>query len=62
MIADKIEIRDFAARDKIGRNEVFKVKGILELLRLPIELMGRDITSENLCKNLVNKKIYFIKD
>ena len=65
-IADKIEIRDIVAREEIGGKEVFKARGIPELLRLSVELMGRAITSatckkfseeiENLCKNFVDKK------
>jgi len=71
-IAEKIEIRDVIARDQKGGKEVFKAKGIPELLRLSVELMGRAITSatckkfseeiENLCKNFVNKKINFIQE
>ena len=71
-IEDKIEIRDIVARDEIGGKEVFKARGIPELLRLSVELMGRAITSatckkfseeiENLCKNFVDKKINFIQE
>ena len=71
-IADKIEIRDVIARDQKGGKEVFKARGIPELLKLAVELMGRAITSatckkfseeiENLCKNFVDKKINFIKE
>jgi len=70
-IADKIEIRDIVARDQEGEIEVFKARGIPELLKLSIELMGRAITSatckkfsqeiEKLCKEFVEKKINFIE-
>ena len=69
---DKIEIRDVIARDQKGGNEVFKARGIPELLRLSVEQMGRAITSatckklseeiENLCKNFIDKKINFIQE
>ena len=71
-IAEKIEIRDIVARDQKGGNEVFKARGIPELLRLSVEQMGRAITSatckklseeiENLCKNFIDKKINFIQE
>ena len=71
-IAEKIEIRDVIARDQKGGKEVFKARGIPELLKLSVELMGRAITSatckkfseeiENLCKNFVDKKINFIQE
>ena len=62
-IAEKIEIRDVIARDQKGERDVFKARGIPELLRLSVELKGRAITSatckkfseeiENLYKNLI---------
>ena len=71
-IADKIEIRDVIARDQKGGKEVFKARGIPELLRLSVELMGRAITSatckkfseeiEKLCKHFVDEKINFVKE
>ena len=71
-IAEKIEIRDIVARDQKGGKEVFKARGIPELLRLSVEQMGRAITSatckklseeiENLCKNFIDKKINFIQE
>ena len=71
-IADKIEIRDVIARDQKGGNEVFKARGIPELLRLSVELMGRAITSatckkfseeiEKLCKNFIEEKINYIQE
>ena len=70
-IADKIEIRDIVAREQKGKFEVFKARGIPELLKLSVELMGRAITSatckkfsqeiEKLCKNYVEKQINFIE-
>ena len=66
-ISDKIEIRDIVAREEKGQIEVFKARGIPELLKLSVELMGRSITSatckkfsqeiEKLCKNYVEKQI-----
>ena len=44
-ISDKIEIRDIVAREEKGGIEVFKARGIPELLKLSVELMGRSITS-----------------
>ena len=70
-ISDKIEIRDIVAREEKGEIEVFKARGIPELLKLSVELMGRSITSatckkfsqeiEKLCKNYVEKQINFIE-
>ena len=70
-IADKIEIRDIVAREQKGGIEVFKARGIPELLKLSVELMGRSVTSatckkfsqeiEKLCKNYVEKQINFIE-
>ena len=70
-IADKIEIRDIVAREQKGEIEVHKARGIPELLKLSVELMGRSITSatckkfsqeiENLCKNYVENQINFIE-
>ena len=71
-IAEKIEIRDVIARDQKGGKEVFKARGIPELLRLSVDLMGRAITSatckkfseeiEKLCKNFIDNKINFIQE
>ena len=71
-ISDKIEIRDIVAREEKGVIEVFKPRGIPELLKLSVELMGRSITSatckkfsqeiEKLCKNYVEKQINFIEN
>jgi len=71
-IADKIEIRDIVAREYKEENiGVFKARGIPELLKLSVELMGRAITSatckkfsqeiEKLCEVYVEKKINFIE-
>ena len=70
-IVDKIEIRDIVAREERGKIEVFEARGIPELLKLSVELMGRSITSatckkfsqeiEKLCKNFVKKQINFIE-
>ena len=70
-ISDKIEIRDIVAREEKGGIEVFKARGIPELLKLSVELMGRSITSatckkfsneiEILCKNYVEKQINYIE-
>jgi predicted GTPase len=70
-ISDKIEIRDIVAREERGGIEVFKARGIPELLTLSVKLMGRSITSatckkfsqeiEKLCKNYVEKQINFIE-
>ena len=70
-ISDKIEIRDIVAREQKGGIEVFKARGIPELLKLSVELMGRSITSatckkfsneiEILCKNYVEKQINYIE-
>ena len=71
-ISDKIEIRDIVAREKKGNIEVFETRGIPELLKLSVDLMGRSITSatckkfsqeiEKLCKNYVEKQINFIEN
>ena len=71
-IVDKIEIRDIVAKEHKEENiGVFKARGIPELLKLSVELMGRAITSatckkfsqeiEKLCKVYVEKKINFIE-
>ena len=69
-IVDKIEIKDIVAKEHIEENiGVFKARGIPELLKLSVELMGRAITSatckkfsqeiEKLCKVYVEKKNKF---
>jgi predicted GTPase len=70
-IADKIEIRDIVASEQKGKTEVYKARGIPELLKLSVELMGRSITSatckkfsqeiEKLCKNYIEKQINYIE-
>ena len=70
-IVDKIEIRDIVAREEKGVIEVFKARGIPELFKLSVELMGRAITSatckkfsqeiEKLCQHYVKKQIDFIE-
>ena len=70
-LADKIEIRDIVARDQKVNTGVFKARGIPELLRISVELMGKAITSstckkfsqeiEKICKDYVEKKINFIE-
>ena len=70
-IADKIEIRDIVASEQKGKTEVYKPRGIPELLKLSVELMGRSITSatckkfsqeiEKLCKNYIEKQINYIE-
>ena len=71
-LADKIEIRDIVARDRKVNIGVFKARGIPELLRISVELMGKAITSstykkfsqeiEKICKVYVEKKINFIEE
>ena len=70
-IVDKIQIRDIVAKEERGEIEVFKARGIPELLKLSVELMGRSITSatckkfsqeiEKLCKHYVEKQIKYIE-
>ena len=70
-IVDKIKIRDIVAREEKDGIGVYKARGIPELLKLSVELMGRSITSatckkfsqeiEKLCKNYVEKQINFIE-
>ena len=69
-ISEKIEIRDIVARE-YEEGKVYEARGIPELLKLSVELMGRSITSatckkfsqeiEILCKNYVEKQINFIE-
>ena len=54
-IVDKIEIRDIVAKEHKEENiGVFKARGIPELLKLSVELMGRAITSAT-CKKFLKK-------
>ena len=59
-IAKKIEIRDVVARDQKAESVVFKARGIPELLRLSVELMGRAII-QPLVKNFLKKLKIYVK-
>ena len=70
-IVKKIEIKSIVARDLIDRSTTYKARGIPDLLRSSFDVMGRAITSatfkkfsddiEELCKNFVDIKIYYLK-
>lgn len=60
IVKQKIEIRDVIDRDQKGSREVFKARGIPELLRLSVELMGRAII-QPLVKNFLKKLKIYVK-
>ena len=70
-IVKKIQITSIVSRDKIVENTTYKARGIQDLLRSSLDVMGRSVTSatfkkfsndiENLCKNFVDIKINYLK-